>query len=300
MKILLTGKDGQVGFELQRTLACLGEVCAAGHGDCDLADEAALRQLVREVKPDVIVNPAAYTAVDKAESDFELAHAVNARAPAILGEEALRLGAWVIHFSTDYVFEGTGQNAYTEQDMTNPQNVYGKTKREGELALQASGADHLIFRTSWVVGVHGGNFAKTMLRLAQERESFGVVADQFGVPTSAALLADVTALMIHQVQREGKAKEDKTTFPFGLYHLVPEGETNWCEYARFVIEEALRAGKPLKSTPESIQTIQTSQYPTPAKRPLNSRLDTRLFRETFGLRLPPWQEGVRHILKQIL
>ncbi|MGL5631242.1 MAG: dTDP-4-dehydrorhamnose reductase [Azovibrio sp.] len=295
MKILLTGKDGQVGFELQRTLACLGEVCAAGHEDCDLADEAALRQLVREVKPDVIVNPAAYTAVDKAESDLDLAHAVNARAPAILGEEALRLGAWVIHFSTDYVFEGTGQNAYTEQDVTNPQNAYGKTKREGELALQASGADHLIFRTSWVVGVHGGNFAKTMLRLAQERENLTVVADQFGVPTSAALLADVTALMIHQVQREGKAG-----FPFGLYHLVPEGETNWCEYARFVIEEALRAGKPLKSTPESIQAIQTSQYPTPAKRPLNSRLDTRLFRETFGLRLPPWQEGVRHILKQIL
>lgn len=212
MKILLTGKNGQVGFELQRALAPLGIVHAVDVAECNLANEPSIRQLVQRVKPDVIVNPAAYTAVDKAESEPEIAHAINARAPSIIGEEAEKIGAWVIHFSTDYVFDGTKDGAYGEDDITNPQSVYGRTKRDGELALQASGARHLIFRTSWVVGAHGGNFAKSMLRLAADREMLSVVADQYGAPTSAALLADVTSQLIRQQQREVSA-----SFPYGTY-----------------------------------------------------------------------------------
>lgn len=295
MKILLTGKNGQVGFELQRALAPLGIVHAVDVAECNLADEQSIRQLVQRVKPDVIVNPAAYTAVDKAESEPEIAHAINARAPGIFGEEAEKIGAWVVHFSTDYVFDGTKDGAYREDDITNPQSVYGCTKRDGELALQGSGAHHLIFRTSWVVGAHGGNFAKTMLRLAADRESLSVVADQYGAPTSASLLADVTGQLIRQQQREGSA-----SFPYGTYHLVASGETNWCDYARYVIGEAIKAGKPMKATPERVTPIVTAQYPTPASRPANSRLDTQRFRQTFGLELPHWQDGLSHILQQIL
>ena len=295
MKILLLGKNGQVGFELQRALAPLGEVCAVDQAECDLADASAIRELVRSFKPNLIVNPAAYTAVDKAESEPELAHAINTVAPGVLGEEATKLGAWVVHYSTDYVFDGSKPGVYTEDDFTNPQSVYGHTKREGEIALQQSGARHLIFRTSWVVGAHGANFAKTILRLAVERESLNVVADQYGAPTSAALLADVTAQLVRQQQREGDEN-----FPFGLYHLVAGGETNWCDYARFVVTEALAAGKPLKLSPDSIRAITSSEYPTPAKRPANSRLDTSKLRSTFDLELPNWQSGVRHILQQIL
>ena len=295
MKILLTGKHGQVGFELQRALAPLGEVCAVDQAECDLADAIAIRELVRSFKPNLIVNPAAYTAVDKAESEPELAHAINTVAPRVLGEEATKLGAWVVHYSTDYVFDGSKPGTYTEDDLTDPQNVYGHTKRDGEIALQQSGARHLIFRTSWVVGAHGGNFAKTILRLAVEREGLNVVADQYGAPTSAALLADVTAQLIRQKQREGSEN-----FPFGLYHLVASGETNWYSYARFVVSEALAVGKPLKLSPDSIRAITSSEYPTPARRPANSRLDTSKLRSVFGLELPNWQSGVRHILQQIL
>ena len=295
MKILLLGKNGQVGFELQRALAPLGEVCAVDEPDCDLADGSAIRELVRSFKPNLIVNAAAYTAVDKAESEPELAHAINTVAPGVLGEEAAKQGAWVVHYSTDYVFDGSKPGAYSEDDLTNPQSVYGRTKRDGEIALQQSGARHLIFRTSWVVGAHGANFAKTILRLAVQREGLNVVADQYGAPTSAALLADVTAQLIRQKQREGSEN-----FPFGLYHLVAGGETNWCSYARFVVSEALAAGKPLKLLPDSIRAITSSEYPTPAKRPANSRLDTSKLRDLFGLELPNWQSGVRHILQQIL
>jgi dTDP-4-dehydrorhamnose reductase len=295
MKILLTGKNGQVGFELQRALAPLGEIVAVDQDECDLSDAAAIRDLIRSVKPGVIVNPAAYTAVDKAESDTAAAEAVNARAPGVIGEEAARLGAWVAHFSTDYVFDGTKREPYVEADATNPQGVYGRSKRDGELALQASGARHLILRTSWVVGAHGNNFAKTMLRLAAEREQLSVVADQFGVPTSAALLADLTALLVRQVQLKGP-----DDFAFGLYHAVPAGETTWHECACFVIEQALRAGKPLKAKPENIKAITTAEYPTPARRPANSRLNTTRFRQTFGLQLPSWQSGLQHILEEIL
>jgi dTDP-4-dehydrorhamnose reductase len=295
MKILLTGKNGQLGFELQRALAPLGEVVAVGTQDCNLADADAVRDLVRRVAPDVIVNPAAYTAVDKAESDAATARAVNAIAPAILGEEGAKLGALVLHYSTDYVFDGTKQGAYTESDTPAPQSVYGRTKLEGEQGLAAANPRHLILRTSWVVGAHGGNFAKTMLRLAGERDKLAVVADQFGAPTPAALLADVSAHLVREYARTGGAG-----FPYGTYHVAAGGETSWHGYAQFVIGEALAAGKPLKATADAVAPLSTEQYPTPAKRPLNSRLDTTRFRTTFGLRLPHWQDGVRHVLRQIL
>jgi dTDP-4-dehydrorhamnose reductase len=295
MKILLTGKNGQLGFELQRALAPLGEVVAVGTQECDLADADAVRALVRRVAPDVIVNPAAYTAVDKAESDQEHAAAVNTRAPAVLGEEAARLGALVLHYSTDYVFDGAKEGAYTETDTPAPQSVYGRTKLDGERSLAAANPRHLILRTSWVVGAHGGNFAKTMLRLAAERERLTVVADQWGAPTSAALLADLSAHLIRQ-----HALAQGGAFPYGVYHVTAAGETNWHAYARFVIGQALDAGKTLKAGVEGVAPLTTADYPTPAKRPANSRLDTSHFRTTFALRLPPWQEGVRHVLQQIL
>lgn len=295
MKILLTGKNGQLGFELQRSLAPLGEVYAVGAQECDLADLDAIRSLVRSVQPDLIVNPAAYTAVDRAESEAELATAVNTEAPRVLGEEASKMGAWVIHYSTDYVFDGTGSGAYVETDTTNPQSVYGRTKRDGELALQASCPQHLIFRTSWVVGAHGANFAKTILRLAAERDSLNIIDDQYGAPTSAALLADITAQVVGRVQREGLPG-----FPFGLYHLVAGGETTWYDYARFVINQAAAAVKTMKVTLNNIHPITTDDYPLPAKRPANSRLDTSLIRNTFNLELPDWQHGVNHVLQQIL
>lgn len=295
MRILLTGKHGQVGFELQRALAPVGEVWAVDRSECDLSDAAAVRALVRAYNPDLIVNPAAYTAVDKAESEPELAHAVNAVAPGVLGEEAVKRNAWVVHYSTDYVFDGAKPGAYAEDDLTNPLSVYGRTKRDGEIALQASGARHVIFRTSWVVGAHGGNFVKTILRLSAERESLNVVADQHGAPTSAALLADVTAQLVRQRQREG----DKN-FPFGLYHLAAGGETTWCDYARFVVSETLAAGRSLKLSPDAIRAISSPEYPTPATRPANSRLDTKKLRSRFEIKLPDWQSGVRHILQQIL
>jgi len=295
MRILLIGKHGQVGFELQRALAPVGEVYAVGQRECDVSDAAAIRALVQACNPDLIVNSAAYTAVDKAESEPEIAHAVNAVAPGVLGEEAAKQNAWVVHYSTDYVFDGTKLGAYTEEDLTNPQSVYGRTKRDGEIALQASGARHVIFRTSWVVGAHGSNFAKTILRLAVERERLNVVADQHGAPTSAALLADVTAQLIRQRQRE---EGDK--FPFGVYHLVASGETNWCDYARFVVAEALALGKSLTLSPDSIRAIPSSDYPTAATRPSNSRMDTGKLRRTFGFELPDWQSGIRHILQQVV
>jgi len=294
MKILVTGKNGQVGFELQRALAALGEIVAVDQSECNLADADAVRALVRSVAPDVIVNPAAYTAVDKAESDQATAFAVNAEAPRILGEEAARLGALVVHYSTDYVFDGNKDGAYAETDTPDPQSVYGRTKHQGEIALAQANPRHLILRTSWVVGAHGSNFAKTMLRLAGERDQLAVVADQFGAPTSAALLADLTAQLVRQHQREGK-----DGFPYGTYHVAADGVTSWHEYARFVIAEALAAGKTLKATADAVAPLSTEQYPTPAKRPANSRLDTARFRDTFGLRLPHWQDGVRHVLQQI-
>jgi dTDP-4-dehydrorhamnose reductase len=272
----------------------LGEIVAVDQAECDLSNAEAIRKLVRETCPDVIVNPAAYTAVDKAESDQERAAAVNAVAPGIIGEEAAKIGAFVVHYSTDYVFDGTKEGAYMEDDTANPQSIYGRTKRDGELALATTNPRHLILRTSWVVGAHGGNFAKTMLKLAADRESLSVVADQWGAPTSGALLADLAAHLVRQQQGS------PGSFSYGTYHCVAGGETNWCDYARYVVGAAIQAGKPIKVLPEAIKPITTADYPTPAKRPANSRLDTRKFRDTFGLELPHWQRGLDHVLQQVL
>lgn len=293
-RILLTGKNGQLGFELQRSLASLGEVVAVGSADCDLSDAEAIRTTVRSVRPRIIVNAAAYTAVDKAESEVDLAMAVNATAPGILGEEAARIGAWVIHYSTDYVFDGKSPTPYVESDPVAPLSVYGRSKLEGERVLQAALDNHLILRTSWVLGQHGNNFAKTMLRLAAERDHLKVVADQWGTPTSAALLADLTAQLIRQAYMEGEVN-----FPFGLYHLTAAGDTNWCDYARFVVAAAQIAGKQLRLGPADIQPITTAEYPLPAQRPANSRLNTEKFRTTFGLPLPHWEDGVRDVLIKV-
>jgi dTDP-4-dehydrorhamnose reductase len=298
MKILLTGKNGQVGFELQRSLAPLGEIVPVDQADCDLSNPDAIRQLVQTVKPDIIVNPAAHTAVDKAESEPALAQAINGVAPGIFGEEAAKLGALVVHYSTDYVFEGSKAGFYTEDDIPNPQSVYGKTKYAGEQALAASGARHLTFRTSWVFGAHGANFAKTMLRLAGEREGMKVVADQFGAPTSAALLADVTAQILGRYLHSSRPAS--ADFPYGLYHLVAGGRTNWHEYAQAVVMAAQAAGRPLKLGPDDIQAITTAEYPLPAPRPANSCLDTTRLRETFRLTLPGWRQGLQHVMTQLL
>lgn len=294
MRLLLTGKNGQVGFELQRALAPLGDVVSLDRTSCDLENEASIRKAVRQFNPDVIVNPAAYTAVDRAESEAGRAHAINTRAPAILGEEAARSGALVVHYSTDYVFDGKAAGYYRETDGTGPQGIYGKTKLAGEEALAATGARHIIFRTSWVFGAHGANFAKTMLRLARERETLGVVADQIGAPTSAALIADVSAHVIRQLGATKTADLD------GIYHLVASGETNWHAYASHVIDYARAKGHAIKVAPDAIRAIATADYPTPAMRPANSRLDTRKLRDTFGLTLPDWKVGVDHVLEQIL
>lgn len=294
MSILLLGKNGQVGWELQRSLSVLGEVVAVGRSECDLIDANAIRTLVRDIQPEVIVNAAAYTAVDKAESEPELARAINTVAPGVLGEEAAELGALVVHFSTDYVFDGALERPYLESDASNPQSVYGLTKRDGEIALATATEQHLILRTSWVVGVHGNNFAKTILRLAQERDVLRVVGDQWGAPTSAALLADLTAHLLRQWQR------NSNMFPYGLYHCAASGETNWCDYACFVVATAIDTGKQLAITPARIERITTADYPLPAKRPANSRLDCNQFKQTFRLNLPHWQNSLTHILHQIL
>lgn len=296
MKVLLFGKGGQVGWELQRSLAPLGELVALDFDSTDLhADFSRPEQLadtVAAVRPDVIVNAAAHTAVDKAESEPDLVRTLNATAPGVVAEAAQRVGALMVHYSTDYVFDGSGSRPWTEDDPTGPLSVYGATKLEGEQAVQQHCARHLIFRTSWVYAARGGNFAKTMLRLAGEREKLTVIDDQYGAPTGAELLADVTAIAIRETLREpGKA---------GLYHLVAGGETTWHGYARFVLEQARASGVELKAGPDAIAPVPTSAFPTPARRPQNSRLDTTRLRDTFGLVLPPWQTGVARMLREIL
>ena len=296
MKILLFGKNGQVGWELQRSLAPLGELVALGTDSQDLCGDLTnlegIAQTVRAVAPDIIVNAAAYTAVDKAESEPEWARTINALAPGVLAHEAKRSGAWLIHYSTDYVFDGSGDTAWLETDPTGPLSVYGKTKLEGEEAIRAAGCQHLIFRTSWVYAARGGNFAKTMLRLAQERDSLSVINDQAGAPTGADLLADVTAHAI----RAALQRPDVS----GLYHLVARGETTWHGYASFIIDFARQFGIEIKVVPEAIQPVPTSAFPTAAKRPLNSRMNARKLQNTFGLDLPHWQTGVARMLTEFL
>jgi len=296
MKILLLGKNGQVGWELQRSLAPLGELVAldsASREMCgDLADPAELARTVRKVAPDVIVNAAAYTAVDKAESEAELARTVNALAPGALAEEALRANCWLVHFSTDYVFDGGGDKPWLESDATAPLNVYGATKLEGEQLIQQSGCRHLILRTSWVYGARGGNFIRTMLKLARERDSLNIIDDQIGAPTGADLLADVTAHAIRAAQQRPEVS--------GLYHLVSGGEISWHGYARFVIEFAARSGIDIKVARDAIKAVPSSAFPTPAQRPHNSRMDTAKLRQTFDLHLPDWRVGVARMLSEVL
>ena len=299
MKILLLGKNGQIGWELQRSLAPLGELVALDRrsteadGGCgDLTRPDALRETVRQLHPDVIVNAAAHTAVDRAESEPALAHTVNTVAPGALADAAHAMGALLVHYSTDYVFDGSGHLPWREDAATAPLSVYGTTKRDGEDLVRASGAQHLILRTSWVYAARGGNFARTMLRLAQERERLTVIDDQWGAPTGAELIADVTAHAIRQVLRDPAGA--------GTYHLAAAGETSWNGYARFVLDtaRALKPDLPLQAL--DVAPVPTSAYPTPARRPLNSRLDTARLRDTFGLALPSWQVGVRRMLAEIL
>lgn len=295
MKILLLGKNGQVGWELQRSLAPVGELIAldrhpVGSLSGDLSDLDALRATIRQVKPDVIVNAAAYTAVDKAESDIELADRVNGLATQVMAQEAATLGAWLVHYSSDYVFSGEGLTPWRETDAVSPVNHYGASKLAGEQAIVASGCKHLIFRTSWVYAARGNNFAKTMLRLAKDRETLGVIADQIGAPTGAELIADVTAQAIGQVLLRPELA--------GLYHLAAAGEVSWHGYASHVIDFAKANGEALAVT--AINPIDTTAYPTPARRPLNSRLDTQKLRDNFSLHLPDWQSGVTRMLREVL
>lgn len=301
MKQLLLGKNGQVGWELQRSLAPLGEVIALdrqsvnvdGNGLCgDVSDLQALAQTIRSVRPDVIVNAAAHTAVDKAESEPDLALRLNAEAPEVMAQEAKNLGALLVHYSTDYVFDGSGSAPRKEGDVTGALSVYGRTKLEGEQRIAATNCRHLIFRTSWVYAARGGNFAKTMLRLAQEREALSVINDQWGAPTGADLIADVTAHAVRHVSaHEGDG---------GLYHLVAAGETNWHAYACHVIERAQSLRPDLDWKVQSIAAVPTTAFPTPAVRPLNSRLDTQKLQAAMQLHLPAWQQGVERMLREIL
>ena len=296
MKILLLGKNGQVGWELQRSLAPLGKLLAldAKSSDyCgDLANLAGLADTLQSFAPEVIVNAAAYTAVDKAESDAAQAMRVNAEAVAVLADQAQKAGSLLVHYSTDYVFAGTGLKPWSETDATAPLNQYGKSKLAGEQEIIKSGCQHLIFRTSWVYASRGNNFAKTILRLASERESLNVINDQIGAPTGADLLADVTAHAIRETLLNPKLS--------GLYHLAAQGETSWYQYACFVLEQAQLAGKNLKVIASKVGTTTTNAYPTPAQRPANSRLCTDKVEHTFSLSLPAWQTGVSRMLTEVL
>lgn len=294
MKILLLGKNGQLGWELQRSLSVLGELTVLDRsgkdGLCgDLTDLNGLHTTIVTVKPDIIVNAAAYTAVDKAENEIKLAYLINAQAAEFLAKEAAKIGAWLVHYSTDYVFDGTGDKFWNEDDRPEPLNQYGKSKLAGELAIQDSGCKYLIFRTSWVYGNKGNNFAKTMLRLATNLQTLSVINDQIGAPTSAALLADCTAHALQKAIIDPKVA--------GLYHLAASGQTNWYEYAKLVIEQAQIMGEKIIVT--ELKPISSAEYPTPAIRPHNSRLNTTKFCESFGLVLPEWQQGVIRMLNEI-
>ena len=304
MKILLLGKNGQVGWELQRSLAPLGELVALGSRtednpvldgrvlQADFLQPQALAETVQRVRPDVIVNAAAYTAVDKAQGEPEKARRVNATAVGVLAQEATRLGAALVHYSTDYVFDGSDERPWREDDATAPLNVYGQTKLEGEQLIRQHVARHLIFRTSWVYAARGGNFAKTMLRLGQEKSALTVINDQHGAPTGAELIADVTALTMRRLMQDAACA--------GLYHLVAGGETTWHGYASHVLERARQAGVPIQVPADAIRPVPTSAFPTPAARPANSRLATERLRQTFGIHLPDWRLGVDRMLAEIL
>lgn len=293
MKIWLLGRSGQVGSELLPLLQTLGPVQAPARNEPggDLADPQSVARAIEAAQPQVVVNAAAYTAVDRAESEPDLAQTVNAAAPAAIAQACARVGAWGVHFSTDYVFNGQGTRPWQESDAPSPLSVYGRTKQAGEQAVQAVGGSYLLFRTSWVHGVHGGNFIRTMLRLAAERDRLQVVADQIGAPTSAGLIAQVTVQALRAALQQPALA--------GLYHLAADGQTSWHGYAQFLIEQARARGWPLRLGPEQVEPIPTSAYPTAARRPLNSRLDTRRLQSAFGVTLPTWQDGVLQTLEGI-
>lgn len=295
MKILLTGCNGQLGFELQRSLAVLGEVAAMDRSRCDLSDPESIRHAMHAERPDIVVNTAAYTAVDKAEQEPELALRVNGQGPGVLATEAQALGALLVHYSTDYVFDGRQDTPYGEGDATDPAGAYGHSKLVGEQAVRTACERHLVLRTSWVYGVHGANFLKTMLRVMRERDALRVVGDQVGAPTGAALIADVTAQVLGRY-RHSKA----AAFPYGVYHLAAQGEASWHDYAVLIGRLARDAGASLKVQPEQIQRITTEEYPLPASRPASSRLDTGKLRSTFDLTLPAWEDGVRQVVRVLL
>jgi dTDP-4-dehydrorhamnose reductase len=293
MKILLTGKNGQVGFELQKKLGALCEVIATDREELDLANPDAIRAFIDQLKPDIIINPAAYTAVDRAESEPELAYQINTLAPEVLASMASELDIPLVHFSTDYVFDGLKKDAYVETDKTNPQSVYGKTKNDGEEKVRKH-PKHIILRTSWVFGVHGNNFLKTMLRLITDKESLNVVGDQWGSPASASMLADVTFKIVDAILK------NKNFNDYGTYHVTSEGETNWFDYATLISSEAMKLNIKVTCAPDKIHPILSSEYPTAAKRPFNSRLNTDKIKKTFMLELPHWELEVKKVLREII
>jgi dTDP-4-dehydrorhamnose reductase len=284
MRILITGKAGQVGTELSRLTHSPDDVLAVGRAECDLSSEQSIRDLVRRVEPAVIVNAGAYTAVDTAEIERELCYAVNAVAPGVLAEEAARLGALFVHYSTDYVFNGEKPEPYLETDPIGPVSVYGASKAAGEAAIAATASRYLVLRTSWVYGAQGKNFLRTMLRLGTERAELRVVDDQIGAPTSAAAIAAATARLVEQYAAP------EANLPVGIYHMTAGGSTSWCGFARAIFDAGVL------SVPPRVQAIPSSAYPTPAKRPANSMLSNDKFAHTFGFRLPPWQQQLQEVL----
>jgi len=302
LKILLTGKNGQVGFELARHLAATHhELVSVGSTDCNLSKPAAIRDLIQTIKPDVLINPAAYTAVDRAESEPDLAKAINADAPEVMAIELKKTDGLLVHFSTDYVFDGQKTTPYNELDTPNPQSVYGQTKLQGEQAITASGVDHIILRTSWVFGSRGQNFLKTMLRLAAERDDLRVVSDQFGAPTSARFLAQAVTQMLGRLgsERAGNQEAADRAGLTGLHHCSCSGRTSWYDYAKFVIELARRNGVKLKLPADKLIPIPSSAYPTPAARPANSVLDNAKLEKTFGIQRRDWQSEVEQAIQAL-
>ncbi len=293
MKIFLTGKDGQVGFALHKKLVSVGKVIATNRNELNLENPDAIRAFIEKIKPDIIINTAAYTDVDKAETEIELAHKVNTEAPKVLAEKASQLNIPMIHFSTDYVFDGLKKEPYLETDQTNPQSIYGKTKWDGEEAVRLH-KKHIILRTSWVFSSHGQNFLKTILKLIQERTTLNIVSDQKGNPTSADAIADVTYKIIKTILNKASFKD------FGTYHVALEGETNWYQYAFFITDEAIRLGLKTTMTSKDIKSISTDLYPTLAKRPMNCRLNTTKIKKTFMLELPDWKAEALAMLKLAL
>ena len=293
MKILLTGSNSQVGFELQKKLSLLGKVIATDREELDLTNPDAIRVFIDQTRPDIIINPAAYTLVDKAESEIDLAYLINVSAPEVLASMSRELDIPLIHFSTDYVFDGLKKGAYVETDQTNPQSVYGKTKCEGEEKVRTH-EKHIILRTSWVFGVHGNNFLKTMLRFFKEKDSLNIVGDQWGSPASASMLSDVTFKIV------GTIFKNKNFNDYGTYHVTSDGETNWFEYASLIASELIKLNVKIKCGPDKIRPILTSEYPTAAKRPLNSRLNCEKLKKTFVLELPHWELEVKKVLREII